>query len=61
VWRLDVCAGLDAGFAAKTLERHGMLETKRNDPKGRKSVVKWVGGKSLRFYVITARIFEEGE
>jgi putative DNA primase/helicase len=58
-WRNVVCAGLDARLVAQTLEKHGMLETNPNGEKGRKSVVKKLFGKSVRFYVVTTRIFEE--
>jgi uncharacterized protein (DUF927 family) len=57
VWKLDVCAGLDARAAAETLAKRGML-VKASD--GFQKVEK-IAGTPKRVYVVTPRIFEGGE
>jgi putative DNA primase/helicase len=53
-WKQEVCVGLDTQLVARTLADRGML-TKGHD--GHQKVEK-VFGQSMRFYVITSRIFD---
>ena len=57
VWRSEVCAGLDPTRVAKVLHERGILERAAD------SYLKqhWVGGRNLRAYTITARIFMSKE
>jgi putative DNA primase/helicase len=57
VWKLDVCAGLDAKFVACVLADRGML-AKASD--GYQKVEK-IAGTPKRVYVVTPRIFDGGE
>jgi putative DNA primase/helicase len=57
VWRLDVCAGLDARIVAETLAKRRMLVRDRDTL----SKVEKIAGTSKRVYVVTPRIFEGGE
>ncbi|HWZ90057.1 MAG TPA: DUF927 domain-containing protein, partial [Polyangiaceae bacterium] len=55
VWRNEVCAGLNAREAAKTLASLHMLEP---DGEGKFSRSETVGGRKQRFYVLKPAIFE---
>ena len=55
VWRNEVCAGLNAREAAKTLAGLRMLEP---DGEGKFSRSETVGGRKQRFYVLKPAIFE---
>jgi putative DNA primase/helicase len=55
VWRNEVCAGLNAREAAKTLAGLHMLEP---DGEGKFSRSETVGGRKQRFYVLKPAIFE---
>ena len=57
VWRSEVCAGLDPTRVAKVLHERGILERAAD------AYLKqhWVGGRNLRAYTITARIFMSKE
>lgn len=57
VWKVEVCAGLDAKYVAKVLSERGMLSKSRD---GNQKVVK-VAGISTRVYAVTPRIFDGAE
>jgi uncharacterized protein (DUF927 family) len=57
VWKMEVCAGLDAKFVARALVERGMLI--RGDD-GYSRVVK-IAGTPKRVYVVTPRIFDGGD
>ena len=56
IWKTDVCNGLDPKLVARVLAQAGMLEPGGD---GNQQVRK-IGGRSVRVYVITGAIFEEG-
>ena len=58
VWRADVCAGIDAQFAARTLAERGMLRRQGNDKF--QCTVK-IEGIAKRAYVLTAAILQGGD
>ena len=52
---------LDPTFVAKTLAEHGMLERGEDRNLAKKERIKnFSGGKAVRFYVLTPRLFEDG-
>jgi len=55
-WKSEICAGLDAGFVARTLAERGLIERASD---GLQPVRK-IGGSNKRVYVVTARIFAGG-
>ena len=56
-WRSEVCAGLDPAHVAKVLAAREMLE-RATDGYLKQH---WIGGRNLRAYTITARIFMSEE
>jgi putative DNA primase/helicase len=56
-WKTEICAGLDAGFVARTLAERGLIERASD---GFQPVRK-IGGTNKRVYVLTARIFAGGD
>ena len=58
VWRVEVCAGIDATMAARTLAERGML---RRQGKGTFQCTVKVEGIGRRAYVLTAAILQGGD
>ena len=57
IWKAEICAGLDPGFVARTLAKHGLIE-KASDGF---QPVRRIGGSNKRVYVVNARIFAGGD
>jgi len=52
-WKAEICAGLDSGFVARTLAKHGLIERTSDGFQP----VRRIGGSSKRVCVVNVRIF----
>lgn len=58
-WKAEICNGLDPSFVARTLASHGML--RRQDEKCLSRKVRLNKERTLRAYVLTSAILDDGE